>query len=80
MATRCDCLNVCGDDSRLSDGSVAECDYRARQRALRPPELLGISRMADNNKAILISFKESPTDDQLRALHDKLSALASQPL
>lgn len=32
----------------------------------------GISRMADNNQALLISMAVEPTDDEIRELHDYL--------
>ncbi len=36
------------------------------------PDAKGISRMADNDKAILISFAAPLTDDQMRDLHERL--------
>lgn len=70
---QCDCLNECGDDSRLRDGRVEECDWRKSRRAELIPAAVSVSRMADNEKAILISFKVMITDTQLRRLHAKLS-------
>jgi len=32
----------------------------------------GVSRMADNDKAILLSFNRAISDDELRALHEYL--------
>jgi hypothetical protein len=34
--------------------------------------VFGVSRLADNDKAVLISFSEPLTDDQLRHLHEYL--------
>lgn len=34
------------------------------------PCVLGVSRVADNEQSLLISFDERPTDAQLRLLHD----------
>jgi acetone carboxylase gamma subunit len=44
------------------------------ERGRKLPRVWGISRMADNAKAILVSFVEPLTDDQLRAFHDSLRA------
>lgn len=30
MTLPCDCLNICGDDSRVHNGKAAPCDYRRR--------------------------------------------------
>lgn len=32
----------------------------------------GVSRVADNSKALLVSFDREPTDDDIRALHEGL--------
>lgn len=32
----------------------------------------GVSRMGDNPKAVLVSFRSEPTDEDLRALHEAL--------
>lgn len=32
----------------------------------------GVTRMGDNPKAVLVSFRSEPTDDDLRALHEAL--------
>lgn len=36
------------------------------------PKCWGVSRMADNDKAILVSFERSLTDHELRVLDDLL--------
>lgn len=36
------------------------------------PRATGVSRMVDNSKALLVSFVREPTDDELRALHERL--------
>jgi hypothetical protein len=33
--------------------------------------LWGVSRVADNEQALLLSFDRRPTDDELRALHER---------
>lgn len=38
----------------------------------------GVTRMADNDQAILVSFSRKPTDDELRALHDVLAGRVAQ--
>lgn len=40
--------------------------------ALLPP-CFGVSRMADNDKAVLVSFHRPMTDDELRTFHDALA-------
>lgn len=35
----------------------------------------GVSRVADNEKALLVSFTRRPTDDEIRTLHDLLREL-----
>lgn len=32
--------------------------------------ILGISRMFDNKKAVLVAFEDEPSDDDMRMLHD----------
>jgi hypothetical protein len=34
------------------------------------PKAQGVSRMADNNRAILVSFSKALTDDEMRDFHD----------
>lgn len=41
------------------------------------PRVLGVSRVLDNGQSVLVSFTDVPTDDHLRALHDKLRAQAA---
>jgi hypothetical protein len=49
-------------------------EWRRRQRAFGGlPRACGVSRMADNDKAVLISFERPLTDDELRQFHDALS-------
>jgi hypothetical protein len=36
---------------------------------LRP---LGVSRVSDNDKVLMVSFNRVPTDDELREIHEKL--------
>jgi len=49
-------------------GSAAE--RVALEDSKRFPKCWGVSRMADNDQAVLVSFAEPLTDDQLRGLHD----------
>ncbi len=37
-----------------------------------PLSVMGVSRLGDNDKALLVSFTRKPTDDELRRLHDRL--------
>lgn len=43
---------------------LGSSDNRAR--------VLGVSRVADNSRAMLVSLDREPTDDELRRLHDLL--------
>jgi hypothetical protein len=36
--------------------------------------LWGVSRVADNEQALMLSFDRSPTDDELRAIHERFRA------
>jgi len=45
-------------------------DYFKRE----PLHVTGVSRVADNDKALLVSFAWKPTDDDLRKFHDHLRA------
>lgn len=38
----------------------------------------GVSRMADNDKALLVSFRAPPTDDDLRNLHELIRSYAHE--
>lgn len=40
----------------------------------------GVSRMADNEQAILVSFSRKPSDDELRALHEVLAGRVTKPV
>lgn len=66
----CDCLNDCGDDPWLADGRAKRCPtgqkHHERARAI------GVSRMLDNKKALLLSLDREPTDDDLRRIHEAL--------
>lgn len=37
------------------------------------PTAWGVSRLADNPQAVMVSFKVAPTDDELRTFHDWLA-------
>lgn len=70
----CDCLNRCGDDPWLKDGRATPCKARAsQQKADRDrARVVGVSRMFDNPKALLLSLDRAPTDDDLRRIHEAL--------
>lgn len=50
------------------------CDCHDTSGFRMLPGACGVSRMWDNEKAVLVSFERKPTDDELRALHDLLAA------
>jgi hypothetical protein len=64
----CDCVNRCGDDSRVTSGKVTPCAYwRAwKSRAL----IIGVSRDAADPYVLWVRYDAPPTDEDLRALHD----------
>jgi len=39
-------------------------------------QVSGVGRMGDNSKALLVSFNRTPTDEELRTIHDKLKEQA----
>lgn len=39
----------------------------------KPPRVRGVSRLWDNEKALMLSLDRRPTDDELRAIHDYLN-------
>jgi hypothetical protein len=63
----CDCLNDCGDDSRLEKGIVNPCE-RWKAWAKRP-RIVGVSRVADDTRAVVVHFNAEPYDADMRALH-----------
>lgn len=42
------------------------------------PKVLGVSRMYDNKKAILVSFDRGLSDDELRRFHHWISVAAQK--
>jgi hypothetical protein len=71
------------EDSQASTDVIEEAEYvRADVAALTPsdtvgapiPRVYGVSRMADNPCAVLVMLKAEPSDDALRAIHDRLAA------
>jgi hypothetical protein len=38
----------------------------------------GVSRVADNERVILVSLSERPTDDELREIHDYLRSMMTE--
>lgn len=78
-------VGLCVDDYhlRLTASNRQEyIDAVLAKRAQRPesggewPHVLGVGRMFDNKKALLVSMEREPTDDELRAFHDALRAVA----
>lgn len=66
-----DC-SCCGESmgighSRCSNCQAGNCAY---PDPTTPPRCHGVSRMADNDQAVLIGFDRKLTDDELRILHD----------
>lgn len=55
------------DPRRTIDPSFTLEDIRSGR--LRRSPVMGVSRAADNEQAILIHFRERPSDDDLRPLH-----------
>lgn len=43
------------------------------------PRVLGVSRVADNNRVISLSMSVEVTDDELRDLHDYLREWKPEP-
>ena len=39
------------------------------------PKAFGVSRVADNDKVVLVSFNRPLTDDELRVLHEEIRLL-----
>lgn len=39
-------------------------------RGCEAPKAMGVSRMSDNDRAILVSFTKSLSDDEMRDFHD----------
>lgn len=64
----CDCLNQCGDDSRLQAGMVTPCE-RWKAWATRA-RIVGVSRLADDVRAVVVHFNAEPCDADMRALHN----------
>jgi hypothetical protein len=64
-----------GGFERAEDARAA---WNSRHGALSSGAL-GVSRLADNSRALLISFRGVPSDDDIRRLHDFL-AKEEQPL
>lgn len=78
---KCDCTVNCGDDPWLRDGRAQPCAALAAEHARLAawrarPRVLGVGRMGDNPRAVLVSLERAPTDDELRALHDYLRGFA----
>lgn len=81
--TRCR-LGKCECGAPLEDGGVIglycsaglECPVERKLfQSIRWHQYLkaiGISRMSDNEKALLVCFNRKPTDDEMRRIHDML--------
>lgn len=42
-------------------------------------KIIGVARMAENDRALLVIFETVPSDDDLRALHDGGDGLFDRP-
>ena len=51
-------------------GVCPECEGAGCEMPMPMPKAMGISRMADNDRAILISFTKRLSDDELRDFHE----------
>jgi len=62
--------------TRLAQPAPAGEDETGVREAVK---VVGVSRMFDNDRAVLISLQDRPSDDQLRAIHEGLKSLTCQP-
>lgn len=49
-----------------------ELEYEAARDERTPLRVRGVGRVGGEPRALLLCFNESPTDDELRALHEHL--------
>lgn len=54
----------------FSPAEAFESGYTRVESA--PSKVMGVGRMADNDRAVLVMLKQQPTDDELRGLHQFL--------
>lgn len=47
-------------------------DFKPWNKRPTASKVVGVSRMADNDRAVLVGLKDHPTDDELRSLHEFL--------
>lgn len=89
---KCETFVLCDCGACLFDGAFHEGFYDAENRAVaawncratnaapaegrKLPPILGVSRVADNPRAVLLILRHEPTDDDLRSIH---FALATTP-
>lgn len=64
----CDCPTCCL--YRAGDENILE--YSVKIDPPPFPRASGISRVADNERALLVSFARRPSDDEMRAIHARL--------
>lgn len=67
-----DC-SCCGESMGISHALCSNCKAGKCARPdppTAPPHCHGVSRLDDNDNAVLISFDRKLTDDELRILHD----------
>lgn len=74
----CDCLDTCGSDPGVKHGTTRPCSSYAGLQARETlgaglPRAVGVGRMADEPRAILVSFERELTDDEMRRLHGMLN-------
>lgn len=55
------------------DGGIVErLDAAIEAQAEISVNVMGVGRMFDNERALLVVFKGKPTDDDIRAVHERL--------
>ncbi len=68
----CDCLNDCGDDPGLKTGLARPCAGLLKARARKVPGALKVKRYSQNRHQVIVTYRDPLTDDQLKAVRDKL--------
>jgi hypothetical protein len=62
----------CGTEFRTEMGLCGHICTHARREPMKLPRVLGVGRVADNAKALIVYFEWEPSDDDLRVLHESL--------
>lgn len=61
---------------RMADKALVTCGYcdgAMRRAVTHTLQAVGVARMHDNDKAILVMLRRRPTDDELRYIHELLA-------